>query len=599
MCIRDRYLDGFINRQIILLLMTLGVPDENFVELINRDFAEIDNYGNLSDNSIFLAAKHRDDEVLDNDNVYHLLKGFYENLLNDNDPFLNGVVYTIRARKYFTLRKKTNIRIKKSVRIIGVLDEYRVLDEEEVFAQLINENDPDRKNERKIIVRNQEVKDEIIQYLKENWEKDPFLDNPKNYDLVILEKMMLTKNPCLHPGDIRIVYSIDSLAKFVRLRHLINVIVFPQKGIIPITCQIAGSDLDGDLYFLTWEPLIIPERTSKPFDYDSFPEKESRKKFTRTDMIEFFVKFMLFSCLGRVDNAHLAIGDFSKKENYALSKKCLELFQLHALSIDFAKTDVDINELEFPKVKIWPDFMEKPKDEFDTVDSQTVQGRLFRMARTKQMKFFEQKLQTQIVSPDVSFAYNVSSMSLCIKDDFIHEAVVAWKDYHDKIALITNLFGASNEFELFSGNFIDVFVSTKKNPSQSADLKDRVYLHILQMVQDLRNVFNQSLMIKVDFSIKDDDAFFASIKANPEALFKASIWYVISYLPLSDENLSLLTEEWLAVLGETFDYQYYKDEMVNFLAQREFQICYGLPWFTVSRISVSYTHLTLPTIYSV
>lgn len=36
-----------------------------------------------------------------------------------------------------------------------------------------------------------------------------------------------------------------------------NCIVFPKKGLVPLTAQISGSDLDGDIFFICWEKGFI------------------------------------------------------------------------------------------------------------------------------------------------------------------------------------------------------------------------------------------------------------------------------------------------------------------------------------------------------
>jgi RNA-dependent RNA polymerase len=53
----------------------------------------------------------------------------------------------------------------------------------------------------------------------------------------------------------------------------VNCVIFPQKGNLPITAQISGSDLDGDLFFIAWETRLIPLETVEAFDYDATKPK--------------------------------------------------------------------------------------------------------------------------------------------------------------------------------------------------------------------------------------------------------------------------------------------------------------------------------------
>ena len=43
---------------------------------------------------------------------------------------------TLKSRAYYTLRKKSNILVEKSARLIGVLDEYGVLEEDEIYCSI-------------------------------------------------------------------------------------------------------------------------------------------------------------------------------------------------------------------------------------------------------------------------------------------------------------------------------------------------------------------------------------------------------------------------------------------------------------------------------
>lgn len=51
------------------------------------------------------------------------------------------------------------------------------------------------------------------------------------------------------------------------LDHFVNTVVFPQVGQDPITAQISGSDLDGDLFFICWDKRLIINQNYPPMDY--------------------------------------------------------------------------------------------------------------------------------------------------------------------------------------------------------------------------------------------------------------------------------------------------------------------------------------------
>lgn len=53
---------------------------------------------------------------------------------------------------------------------------------------------------------------------------DEYSSTDHNY--VVKGKVAVAKNPCLHPGDLRVLEAIDVPA----LHHMVNCIVFPQKG---------------------------------------------------------------------------------------------------------------------------------------------------------------------------------------------------------------------------------------------------------------------------------------------------------------------------------------------------------------------------------
>lgn len=55
-------------------------------------------------------------------------------------------------------------------------------------------------------------------------------------------EVLVTRNPCLHPGDMRKLMAIDR----PQLSHLKDCVVFSVKGNRPAADQMSGGDLDGD-----------------------------------------------------------------------------------------------------------------------------------------------------------------------------------------------------------------------------------------------------------------------------------------------------------------------------------------------------------------
>lgn len=71
---------------------------------------------------------------------------------------------------------------------------------------------------------------------------------------VITGNVVVTKNPCSHPGDIRLLKAIgEDDPRFEHLRHYVNVIVFPTTGKRPEQHKMSGGDLDGDVYMAIWD----------------------------------------------------------------------------------------------------------------------------------------------------------------------------------------------------------------------------------------------------------------------------------------------------------------------------------------------------------
>jgi hypothetical protein len=59
---------------------------------------------------------------------------------------------------------------------------------------------------------------------------------------LINTEVLVTRNPCLHPGDLQKLRVVD----VPEFEHLKDCIVFPTEGKGPSADQMSGGDLDGD-----------------------------------------------------------------------------------------------------------------------------------------------------------------------------------------------------------------------------------------------------------------------------------------------------------------------------------------------------------------
>lgn len=71
---------------------------------------------------------------------------------------------------------------------------------------------------------------------------------------MITGNVLVSRNPCTHPGDLRLLKAVDKMEQF---GDIFNVVVFSSKGERPQFNKMAGGDLDGDVYFVCWDDLIL------------------------------------------------------------------------------------------------------------------------------------------------------------------------------------------------------------------------------------------------------------------------------------------------------------------------------------------------------
>ena len=78
-------------------------------------------------------------------------------------------------------------------------------------------------------------------------------------------KVLVTRSPWVHPGDIRVLKAVYK----EELRYLTNIIVFPSNGMRPEQDKMGTGDLDGDIYWISWNKTFI-------YQYKEYPPEEKR-----------------------------------------------------------------------------------------------------------------------------------------------------------------------------------------------------------------------------------------------------------------------------------------------------------------------------------
>jgi RNA-dependent RNA polymerase len=188
----------YLNRQLISLLSTLGVTDRVFEDKQRQAVEQLDAI--LTEP---LKAQEALDMMCPGENTNILMEMLMCGYKPDAEPFLSMMLQTFRASKLLELRIKTRIFVPDGRAMMGCLDETRTLEYGQVFVQFSG-------------TRHKEFYNDSIM----------FSSTGSDQRFVVEGKVVVAKNPCLHPGDVRVLRAVDVPA----LHHLVDCVVFPQRG---------------------------------------------------------------------------------------------------------------------------------------------------------------------------------------------------------------------------------------------------------------------------------------------------------------------------------------------------------------------------------
>lgn len=406
------------------------------------------------------------------------------------DPFVRLLLYTVYRSIMDGLRMKARIAVpqNKGRNMLGVLDETEALEYGEVFVQY-TELGPHA--ERKAGINS----------------------TPETH--IVTGTILVTKCPCLHPGDVRKFKAVDKRT----LHHVKDCIVFPAMGPRPHPNEMAGSDLDGDEYIVIWDQdLFFPGPNQKPMSFTDSSSVASADESLEEGMIKFFCNYIINDNVGIMSNAHLAWSD--SLEDGIFSTCCLKIAEKISTCLDFAKTGQASCLERQEKPLLYPDFMEKGGSK-DTYRSKRVLGHLYRLHRSLQA----------VVNAD--FTSRTSQLAECDGHCALFE-YPGWKDHQEiaeealkayefQMSRILQQYGVTSEGEVVSGiiNNVSDFNKSRADKSSVEVLVAKQYASLAKSTREI--FFNDVAATCNRYGVSTDTA------KRTVLLQMASAWYMVTY----------------------------------------------------------------------
>lgn len=188
----------FLNREIITLLSTLGIEDDIFLEMQTVQVLLLDKMVTSKESALdFLESLGKSDTK---NILVNMLQGYEPNL----EPYLSMMLQSYREYQLSDIRSRCRIFVPNGRILIGCLDETGILSYGQVYVRVTM-----TKRERE-------------------FENQSFFKKVDETTAIVLGKVLVTKNPCLHPGDIRVLEAVYEVA--LEEKGLVDCLIFPQKG---------------------------------------------------------------------------------------------------------------------------------------------------------------------------------------------------------------------------------------------------------------------------------------------------------------------------------------------------------------------------------
>ena len=450
LCDYSRYIQSYLNRQIILLLNSLGIADDKFMKKLT------DYKSKLNDEKFVLSLVHYPEwnQILKVMNHCGINKA--------NDRLLKSLIESNIDILYNDIKKKARIYVEKSAYVIGIMDEYGILEYGEAFLHIKRDN----------------------------------------LDIILDQECAVAKCPCLHPGDIRVLTfkkynkNDESTKKYEVFNNYANVIIFPSKGKRPHPDECSGSDLDGDNYFIFYDDDLVPSKSDlfEPMSYLVEKKEPKRDKpFTINDVITYFAEYTNLNSLGLIGDAHLALSD----RMGAKGEIPLKLAKKFSKAVDAPKTGdkVTLDKDETPEK--FPHFMGKNKNK--SYISKNILGQLYDEAN----QYISQRIKKKNKNGD----FYDKDLILKNWERYAFPALMYYRDYFNDLVNLLKKNEITGESVLLTGNNIDNENSVLSKKKHNYDLREKIGIVIHDLFIKNKNNFYeliQNFFIKNEAKIKNE-----------------------------------------------------------------------------------------------
>ncbi|KAF9069456.1 RdRP-domain-containing protein [Rhodocollybia butyracea] len=286
------YSFGRLNNEIVVLLSSLGITNQALLAKQEAYFTWIEKAtSDIITGFEFLACLGEFNKA-----ERLILDGFTSDVLGTIRKAQNSELAAFRKNDDLK-KERVRVLVHKSRRLYGVCDPHRVLKEGQVHVRVMTS---------------------------------------RNGSATITgTDVLVVRNPCLHPGDILKLRAVDHPS----LSHLVDCVVFASQGKRAAPSMSSGGDLDGDEYFVCWDPDLVPKTVFEAsMSYGYPPNREiTQRTITRQDLARYFASYNN-SGMAQTSALHNKWARYHPQG--AASPECQELNALYSQAVDGARVKI-------------------------------------------------------------------------------------------------------------------------------------------------------------------------------------------------------------------------------------------------------------------